>query len=441
MSQRAHAEEATGHSSLATLRVVARGGIGNFIEWYDWTVYGLLASVFAQQIFPNTDATVSLLATLGSFAIGFVARPLGSVLLSPYGDKHGRRKLLSLTILVMGGCSLVIAVTPGYATIGAVAPIVFVVARLVQGVSAGAEFQSASAYVVEHAPSNRRALYGSAQLISIGLAILGATVTASLTTRLIPEPALSTWGWRLPFALGAVLSIYGMVLRLKAPESPSFEHVERVGQIRRRPVWSSLRTYPVSWLRVVGIQIMTVPFYLWTVFLPTYANLSSGLPLSQGLLGSSLALLVFTVALPFAGAISDRFAGRRPMLMFSAIGFVVFAYPLLRLLEQDSFALFLLVDIAGCLLMVPLYSVMAAAFCELFPPEVRTSGIGVPYAITTAVFGGTAPLIATWLIERGLPTLIALYVMAVCLFATVVYWKMPETVREPLDRDVPRGES
>ncbi|MGH3360116.1 MAG: MFS transporter [Nocardioidaceae bacterium] len=421
---------------FATARIVMRGGIGNFIEWYDWTVYGLLAALFAQQIFPNTDETLSLLATLGSFAIGFVARPLGSVLLSPYGDRHGRRRLLSLTIVIMGACSLVIAVTPSYGSIGIFAPLIFVVARLIQGVSAGAEFQSASAYVVEHAPPDRRALYGSAQLISIGAAILAATATSSLITQVIPEPALSTWGWRIPFALGAVMSLYGLYLRMHAPESPSFEHVAATGRIRRNPIRSSLRQHPVSWLRVVAIQMMTVPFYLWTVFLPTYANLSSGLPLAQGMIGSTIALLVFTVTLPFAGVFSDRVAGRRPMLLFSSLGFVLLAYPLLQLLKQDSFALFLLADVVGCLLMVPLYSVMAAAFCELFPPEVRTSGIGVPYAITTAVFGGTIPLIATSLIGAGHPDLIAAYVMAVCLVAAAVYWKMPETVHAKLDEPV-----
>ena len=422
---------------FAAAQTVARGGIGNFIEWYDWTIYGLLASLFSQQIFPNTNETMSLLATLGTFAIGFLARPLGSVLLSPYGDKHGRRRLLSLSITMMGACSLVIAITPGYGTIGILAPITFIVARLIQGVSAGAEFQSASTYVVEHAPTDRRALYGSAQLISIGAAILAATATASVITRLIPEPALSTWGWRIPFALGAVLSLYGAYLRVKAPESPSFRRVEQAGRIQKHPIRSSLRNYPHSWLRVVAIQIMTVPFYLWTVFLPTYANLASGLPLAKGLLGSTVALLVFTVTLPFAGLLSDRVTGRKPMLMFSSIGFVALAYPLLRILEQNDFVLFMIVDIVGCLLMVPLYSVMAATFCELFPAEVRNSGIGVPYAFTTAIFGGTAPLIAAWLIDIDKPALVAFYVMSVSLFATIVFWRMPETVHDVLDKPGP----
>lgn len=413
-------------------RSVFGGAIGNFVEWYDWTVYGVLAAVFSDVIFPTGDHATSLLVTFSTFAVGFVMRPVGAVVLSSYADRRGRRRMLSLAILVMGGGSLAIAVTPSYETIGLAAPVVFVVARLAQGFSAGGEYQGSSAFLVEHAPNNRRALVGSAQPASIALGVLVATGAASLVTNLVPQPALATWGWRVPFALGALLSLYGLYVRRNLDETPAFTAIEQNDRKERLPVLAAFTKYPLACLRVVGIQLHTVVFYLWAIFLPTYANLVGGLPLAKGLLGSTIGLAFSACILPLVGMLSDRLLGRKPLLLAYAGGFLLLAYPLTSLLESGSFALFMVVELAGFTLLALLQGVMAAVFCEQFPAEVRASGIGVPYALTTALFGGTAPLVATFFVNREVLWGVPAYIMAVSLIGGLVFAFMPETSKRAL---------
>ncbi|WP_428483195.1 MFS transporter [Rhodopila sp.] len=407
-------------------RTIIAGVIGNMVEWYDWTVYGLLAGVFSHAIFPAQNPTSSVISALLTFAVGFLMRPVGSIVLSPLADRYGRRQILSLTILLMGFGSLLIAVVPPYASIGIASPLIVLVARLLQGFSTGAEFQSSTVYLVEHAPAERRAFVGSSQLASIGFAVLVATGVATLTTTFVPQPALETWAWRIPFLFGALLSLYGMWMRLRLPETPFFVAIEQRQDKAHRPIFEALREYPASTLYVFCVQIGTVMFYLWTVFLPTYANLVGKLPLSQGLLGGTISLAAFTVAVPVMAALSDR-VGRKPLLIGSAVGFLVLARPLFFLLGNGDFASFLLADIVGCLLLAMVDGVMPALFCELFPTRVRTSGIGIPYQVCSAIFSGTAPLVAAWFIHRGEPLAVTWYVMAIGLLTGIVFCFMPET--------------
>ena len=405
---------------------VMGGLIGNFIEWYDWTIYGLLSSVFAAQFFPSGNAITSLLATLATFALGFVMRPIGSIVLSPLADKYGRRRMLSLTILLMGAGSLIAAVTPSFATIGIAAPLLLLFARLLQGFSAGGEFQGAAAFLVEHAPMERRGFVGSLHLASIGFAVLIATGVSALTTNLIAQPALSEWGWRIPFLIGAILSLYGLYIRIGLPETPHFVAVEQQRAVESRPMLRALKDHPRESFIVFAMQMGTVMFYIWTVFLPTYAHLAGGLPLGLGLIGGVISLAVFCVVTPAAGALSDRI-GRRPLLVAYAIGFFVLAWPMLHLLQNGDFMTFLLVDIVGCVLLAMIDGVLSATLCELFPTAVRTSGIGLPYAVCAAIFGGTAPLIAAWLISMNRPGLIAVYIMAIAAIGGITFIRMRET--------------
>ncbi|MGH7912296.1 MAG: MFS transporter [Candidatus Dormibacteraceae bacterium] len=416
-----------------TVGSILAGSIGNVVEWYDWSAYALMVAVFAPQIFPSGTEIGSVIEALIAYAIGFLVRPLGSLVLSPYGDKVGRRKLLSLTIVLMGAGSLLLAVTPSYRSIGIASPIVFLIARVVQGFSAGGEFQGSSTYLVEQAPPARRGLIGSLQLVSITIAIVGASAVGTLTTGLIPAAALAQWGWRIPFIFGALIAAYGFYVRLRAPETPAFEAVEAKKEIDRNPLSSLIRLHWRSCLWVVTIQITTVPYYMWSAFLPTYAHLTAGLPLSSGLLGETIGLLLFMGFLVVVGHLSDRW-GRKPFLFLTAIGFIVLAYPLFLFLQHATFWTFLAVEIAGLLLMSGVDGVMASTMCEIFPTRVRASGIGIPYALTAAVFSGTAPLIATSFIERGQPMGIAFYVIAICIVAGIGYLTMPETYRRDLTR-------
>jgi MFS family permease len=410
------------------------GSFGNFVEWYDWGIFAVLATVFSSQIFAAHDDAASLLQTLATFAVGFAARPIGAVVLSPLGDKLGRKRLLSLAILMMAGGSLVIGLTPGFDTIGVLAPIVFVAARVLQGISAGAEFQSASGFVVEHAPPTRRALYGSATLISAIMGSLCATATGALLTATLDAEALAAWGWRLPFILGAALGLVGLYLRTRAPETPAFEEAADHEKIVRSPLRVVLAEHKVTMLRIFAISVYTSPYYLWTVFLPTYAHLASGLPLDQTFAGGIIALIVMLCALPLLGMLSDR-VGRKPMLLVCPVGMTLLAYPMLTLLERPDFWTFLAVDIVGCLLIGCTSATQSATYCELVPTaEVRITAIGVPYNISSALVGGTTPLIATALATSGNGEWVSALVIGLMAFSATVLFFMPEVRGRELGR-------
>lgn len=428
MSDRAADAALQARTDIAT---IAGGAVGNLIEWYDWTIYGLLSVVFAGQFFPAGDPTAALLAVLATFALGFLMRPVGSIVLSPYADRHGRRRMLALCITMMGIGSLIVAVCPPYSAIGLAAPLILLLARLLQGFSAGGEFQGSSVFLVEHAPADRRALVGSSQMISIGLAVLIATGIAALTTNLIPRPALDSWGWRIPFLIGALGAVYGLWLRLNLPETPHFKAVERRRALSRTPMVEAVRDFPKETLIVFVIQMGTVQFYTWTVFLPSYAHLMGGLPLAQGFIASTIAMAVYCVAVPSFAALSDRI-GRKPFLFGAVGGFLIFSYPLINALHDAGFGKFLLVDIIGILFIAMNNSVLAPVLCELFPTRVRTSGIGLPYAVCSAIFGGTAPLIAAAFIRAKLDWGVPAYIMAICAISVVVFTRMPETRGKPL---------
>ena len=329
MSERSYptaAFDMAGTGTVSTVATVTGGIIGNIIEWYDWTIYGLLASVFASQFFPSSDRIVALLLTLSTFALGFLMRPVGSIVLSPMADRYGRRRMLALTILLMGLGSLIVAVTPPYSAIGIAAPLLLLFARLVQGFSAGGEFQGGATFLVEHAPPNRRGFTSSFHIGGVGVSVLIATGVSALTTGLIPQPALGSWGWRIPFLFGAVLSLYGLYIRSGLPETPHFVEAERNDKLEAHPIRTALTNHPWESFVVFVMQMGTVQFYIWVVFLPTYAHLAGGLPLTQGFIGGIIALIVFCIATPISGAVSDRI-GRKPLLLGYAIGFFVLSWP------------------------------------------------------------------------------------------------------------------
>jgi MHS family alpha-ketoglutarate permease-like MFS transporter len=416
-------------------KTIVGGAIGHFIEWYDWSIYGFLAGIFAGQMFPSGDPTASLILAYSVFALGFIGRPIGALILSPLADKYGRRALLSATILMTGFGSLVIGLCPTYAQIGLAAPLIIVVMRLLQGFSAGGEFQIAIAFLNEHASSRNRALAASPQLVSIGLAVLAATGVAALTTKLVPPDALPTWGWRVPFLLGALIALYGIYLRRGLDETPSFEKLGERERVTIGSIFAALARHPKEAFIVFVVQMSGVQYYLWMIFLPTYANLVGGLDRAAGFTGSMIATAAYCVGVPIVAFISDRI-GRKPFLIGSAACFLVFTYPLLSLLVGTvSFGTFLFVALAGALIIALNNGVLGTAFAELFPTEVRTSGIGIPYGLCAAIFGGTAPQVAIWLHQSGGPLYIAAYVMAICAITLATHiFLTPETLGRSLDQ-------
>ncbi len=416
-------------------RILVGGAIGHFIEWYDWSIYGFLAGVFAGQMFPAASASASLIASFSAFAIGFIGRPVGAFVLSPLADTYGRRTMLSATIVMAGIGSLIIALCPTYAQIGIAAPLIIIAARLLQGFSAGGEYQIAITFLNEHATSRHRALAASPQQLSIGVAVLAATAVSSLTTGALPPDALLSWGWRVPFLVGAVLSLFGLYLRVGIPETPAFAKARQSADARLGSILAGLRQYPKEMFIVFVIQMNGLQYYLWLIFLPTYANIAGHLDRASGFAGSILASIAYCIGVPVFAALSDRI-GRKPFLIGAALCFLVFTYPLLSMLAVPDlgFTTFAIVAVVGTLFVSLNNAVLGTVFAELFPTRVRTSGIGIPYAICAAIFGGTAPAVATWLQQAGGPLYIALYVMAVCVITLVTHLTLtPETRGRSLD--------
>ncbi|MEU5838067.1 MFS transporter [Streptomyces diacarni] len=418
----------TAHHRLspAQRKAIVAGTIGNTVEWVDWALYSIFVKIIADEFFPRGNEAVALLSTLAVFAVGFVMRPIGAAVLGSYADRHGRKKGLTLTVGLMASAAFVIALTPSYETIGFLSPVILLLARLAQGFSAGGEFGSSSAFLVESAARGRRAFAGSWQQVSVAGGVLIASLLGTVATSLLSDGALHSWGWRLAFVAGGLLGLIGLWLRVSVEDTESFTEARGAGRTRHNPIKAMFVDHPAAALRVAGITVAgTLTYYIWVNYLPTYANLTTGIPLSTALLSQTLCLIVFVVALPFAGLLSDR-VGRKPTLVAFAGGFVVLAWPLLHLLRDNFLSLFL-VQLVGMLLILGYSANCAVIMAEQFPAEVRATGIALPYALAVALFGGTAPYVTTWLHESGLSDLLWVYVSAASLISLVVYLTMPET--------------
>jgi MHS family alpha-ketoglutarate permease-like MFS transporter len=404
------------------------GTIGHFVEWYDWYIYGLLAVVFAQQIFPSDSPFASLIAALSTYAIGFVVRPFSGIIISPLADRFGRRTILTLSISGMALGSLIISLTPPFATIGYAAPILFIIARILQGISAGSEQQSAISFMVEHAPANRRGLFGSFSNMASGLATLAATGSAAIVTASFAPDALATWGWRIPFFVGGILGVVGLILRANADETPEFEatalvdHKSAPARLR-----ALLREHPKALLQTAALSAPAVAYYTWATFLPTYAKLTTGRDTASTLAGSVIGLALLVIIVPICGALSDRLGRRKIFPIIGAIGMIALFYPLLLLLNQPGFGVYVLVAASGWVVLAIWQAVYPTIQAELFPASVRVSGIGFSHQIVIAALGGTAPLIAAAFVGAGHPMYVAIYMTVIIALCLVVYFTLPET--------------
>jgi MFS transporter, MHS family, alpha-ketoglutarate permease len=414
------------------VRQLVAASVGNAVEWYDWYAYSFLAVIFSTQIFPTDSASplVPLLNTFAVFAVGFFMRPLGGLLLGSVADRIGRRNALTVTILMMGGGSLLMAILPTYAQVGLWAPVLLVVARLVQGLSIGGEFAASTTFLVESARPGRRGFFSSFQYVSTTIGqLLASGLTALLAANLL-KPDMASWGWRIPFVVGAVIALVGFWIRRGAEETHPARADLAAG--RRPPLFEALRRYPRQSLLIAAVTVAgTVTYYTWTTYFPTYAQVNAGFSAADALLASTLSLAFFAVIQPLGGLLSDRY-GRKPALVIFAAGFTIGVVPLLGL-AGGSFAQLLLVQCAGMVLLTGYTSIAAALNAELFPGRVRASGIGFPYSLTVAIFGGTAPYLATYLKSVGHPEWFPYYVAVLSLFGLVVYLRLPETAHRPLD--------
>jgi MFS transporter, MHS family, proline/betaine transporter len=414
-------------------RAVTAGAIGNFVEWYDYSVYGFFATIIASQFFPSDDRVASLLATFAVFAVAFFMRPVGAFVFGHYGDTIGRRNTLAAAIILMGIATLMIGVLPSYAQIGVLAPILLVIARLLQGFSAGGEWSGSAAFMVEYAPENKRGLYGSWQQVSIVAGLLVGSGMGGLLGTVLSEDALNAWGWRIPFILGMVVALVGLYLRLRIEDTPAFRIIEVKEEVTQAPVKESFTAHWRESLTAIGFTLAwTVAYYILLTYMPTYVSETLGIPLTQALLSNAIGLVALMALIPFTAVLSDRI-GRKPLLIASSALIALLTYPLFLLASTQVLVFIVLAQVLFGVIISLFSGPGPAALVEMFPTNVRYSALGVSYNIAVAAFGGTAPFLATYLISlTGSNFSPGFYLIAAAVVTLIVVSTMKETYREPL---------
>lgn len=410
-----------------TRKAVAASAIGNVLEWYDFGVYIFFAGAIAHTFFPADNRAAGLLASFAVFGVGFLMRPLGGILIGRFGDTHGRRAALTLTIMAMALGTVLVGVLPGYATIGLAAPVLLVIARLIQGFSAGGEWGGSTAFMVEWAPPNRRGWYGSFQQASIAASLVLGSGTGALFSAILSPGALAAWGWRIPFLLGIVLALIGGYLRRSVEETPPYRVADRTSAPPASGgAWAGLRAFgfTIHW---------TVAFYILLSYMPTFTEQHAGVTKTQALSANTIGLLVLMVLIPLFGTLSDR-VGRKPLLLASCVFFAVLTVPLFFvILGKPGFGVLMLIQILFDAAIALYSGAGPAAISEMFHTLSRSTWMTPAYALAVAIFGGFAPFVAAWLIHlTGSPLAPAYYVVAAAAVSFLVNWQMPETAHGAL---------
>ena len=412
--------------SLQRLKAIIGGSIGNLVEWYDWYAYSAFALYFSGSFFPKDNPTAELLNTAGVFALGFLMRPIGGWLFGHLADRQGRKKAMTWSVLLMSFGSLLIACTPTYKTIGILAPILLLVARLLQGLSVGGEYGVSATYLSEMATQHRRGFYSSFQYVTlIGGQLIALGIQLILQKFLLTEAQLHDWGWRIPFVIGAILSVIALYLRSTLHETPSFEAQQKT---KPKGTIKELAKHPKAILTVVGLTLGgTLAFYTYTTYMQKFLVNTVHLSKEQSTILSFISLLLFALLQPVLGALSDRI-GRKPLLTgFGVLG-VLCTVPLLTALSHTtSMAVAFLLLMAALVIVSGYTSINAVVKAELFPAEVRALGVGLPYALTVAIFGGTAEYIALWLKKIGHESLFYWYITGCIAISLLVYLFMKDT--------------
>lgn len=408
------------------IKAITGGSVGNLVEWYDWYAYSAFALYFSDAFFPAKDTTAALLNTAGVFAIGFLMRPLGGWLFGALADKAGRKKSMTLSILLMSFGSMLIAVTPTYQSIGLAAPFLLLLARLLQGLSVGGEYGVSATYLSEMAGKTRRGFYSSFQYVSlIGGQLIALAIQLLLQQKLTSEQ-LHQWGWRIPFVIGALLSLVALYLRRQLHETPAFEseqtEAKRKGNIRE------LLQHPKAIATVFGLTLGgTLAFYTYTTYMQKFLVNTVHLTKIQSTSLSFLSLLVFALIQPLFGWLSDKI-GRRPLLLAFGILGTICTVPLLTTLSHTTSQWQAFILLLAALFIVSGYtSINAVVKAELFPAEIRALGVGLPYALTVAVFGGTAEYIALLFKKNGHEAFFYWYITGCIFVSLLVYIFMKET--------------
>lgn len=377
-------------------------GVGNALEWFDWNVYATFSIYLAAALFSTDDPSSAFLKTLAVFAVGFVARPFGGLVFGWLADKVGRKHSLSLAVIFASVGSLLIAITPSYASWGAWSSALLLVARLIQGLAHGGELPSAQTYLSEQAPAERRGLWASAIYMTGTVGLLVGLALALVLKAALTDAQMGSWGWRIPFLVGAVLGLFALFIRSRMDESEVFEAdtTKADDDTPKVSVWSDLAAHWKQALQVIGMTVgLTITYYIWSVSIAAVAQKSLGYTADQAFAASLIGNIVFIAVLPLWGIFSDKF-GRKPAMLIAMVGAAIAYVPMLLLIQGAFWQLV----VAICVMLTLLGAFLAiapAAYAEMFPTTVRATGFGLPYSIAIAAFGGTAPYVNTWLSGMG----------------------------------------
>ncbi|WP_432027903.1 glycine betaine/L-proline transporter ProP [Streptomyces sp. 1222.5] len=437
----------------AVKRATKAAALGNAMEWYDFGIYSYLAATLGKVFFPSGSDTVQLLSSFATFAVAFLVRPVGGMVLGPLGDKVGRKRILSFTMILMAVGTFAIGLIPSHAVIGLWAPVLLIFFRLVQGFSTGGEYGGASTFIAEYAPDKRRGYFGS----FLELGTLAGYVTASglvvVLSSLLSDDQMLMWGWRIPFLVAAPLGLIGLYLRLKLDETPAFQKLEG-GQVRASEAADAVETSATGdlaeictryWrpllLCIALVAAYNITDYMLLSYMPTYLSDELGYGTDHGLLILLVVMVVQMCVINQVGRLSDRF-GRKPLLMTGMLGFLFLSVPSFLLIRQGSVALIALGLLLMGLSLVAMLGTMSAALPAIFPTKVRYGSLSVAYNLSTSLFGGTTPLVITALISAfGTNLMPAYYATAAAVVGVVAVLLMKETANKPLAGSPPSVET
>ncbi len=402
------------------------GIVGNILEWYDFAVFGFLAPLMSTLFFPADDPLAGLIKTYGVFAAGYLMRPLGGIIFGHIGDRLGRKKALQLSIVMIAIPTVLVGCLPTHQQIGPTATLLLILLRLAQGLSVGGELIGSVSYLVEIAPANRRGLYGSWSLFSAVGGILLGSAMITIISRLLDHQTMLAWGWRVPFLSGMVIFLIGSWLRKGLHESPDFEQAKARGELDRFPLLEVLQEMPLKVLRLSTIILLYgTGFYTLFVWMPTYLISIVKPPIEHALLTNTLSMIVLITVIPIAGWLSDIY-GRKPVILTATVAMSVVAYPLFLLIDRGDMITAFAAQLLFAILIGMIQGPMPALMVEMFPTRTRYSAIGLGYNLTLALFGGTAPLVATWMISKSgdlASPAIYLVVLAVISFVSLLSYK------------------
>ncbi|KWO23500.1 MFS family transporter [Burkholderia ubonensis] len=422
------------HDTRRRVFAIVGASSGNLVEWFDFYIYSFCALYFAPAFFPSGNTTTQLLNTAGVFAAGFLMRPIGGWLFGRIADRHGRRAAMMISVLMMCGGSLVIAVLPTYAQIGAFAPLLLLIARLFQGLSVGGEYGTSATYMSEVALKGRRGFFASFQYVTLIGGQLCALLVLVILQQTLSAAELKAWGWRIPFVVGAAAALISLYLRKSLDETSTSESRDKKDAGTIRGVWQ----HKGAFLTVVGFTAGgSLIFYTFTTYMQKYLVNTAGMPAKTASNVMTVALLVYMLLQPVFGALSDRIGRRMSMILFGACS-VIGTVPLMHALKdvQSPVAAFVLITVA--LAIVSFYtSISGLIKAEMFPPEVRAMGVGLSYAVANALFGGTAEYVALWFKSIGSEETFYWYVTVLCAVSLIVSYRMRDPSKEGYLRHEP----